>query len=517
MPAEPGAEPYDVAVVGGGASGVYAAWRLAAAGQRVALFELSDRVGGRIETVVPPGMPDVRAELGAMRFCAAHTMVCALVSHLGLTVQAFHCNEQRELYLRRVFVTKTVPPPYQVAPSERQPLPVVFQAAIERVVPGAFALSEAALAERVAITEYRGRPLRDWGFWNLLIDLLTSEAYQLLLDAFGVESAFSNWSAEAAIGLLVPILRAAWDGSGTGFSTLGGGMATLPLTLADRLCEGGGEVWLGHRLVTVRAAEVDSRPGVEVEFEVAGVRRRYLARSAILALPPRALELLDRDAMPWGNREWPDLLTSVLREPAFRLYLAYDAAWWRELGWSAGYSITTLPVKNVFYWAASHTADRQRALLMAAYSDATSVAFWRPLQTEPWYVGRAPAGAELEELPPLPVMPSNAPEPMVATAQAQLAELHARAIPPPYAACYRDWSADPYGAGWHAWKPGVALADTIRAVRHPVDAPLYVCGEGFSSMQGWIEGALRSAEVLLREQFGLAPPGWLPPGTYIGP
>ena len=61
----------DVAVIGGGVSGAYCAWRLTrpdAAGSailrasgvagapRVGLFEVSERIGGRLWSFVPPGM-----------------------------------------------------------------------------------------------------------------------------------------------------------------------------------------------------------------------------------------------------------------------------------------------------------------------------------------------------------------------------------------------------------------------------------------------------------------------------
>src|SRR5918994_2094949 len=76
-------EEFDVAIVGGGVGGAYAAWRLltgevdanggldlrsSGAKPKVGLFELSGRIGGRLYSVVPRDMPHVRAELGGMRF-----------------------------------------------------------------------------------------------------------------------------------------------------------------------------------------------------------------------------------------------------------------------------------------------------------------------------------------------------------------------------------------------------------------------------------------------------------------
>ena len=73
----------DVAVVGGGIGGIYAGWRLmtsprgaglatnwakARGNLKVALFEGSDRIGGRLLSARSPLMPDTTAEMGGMRY-----------------------------------------------------------------------------------------------------------------------------------------------------------------------------------------------------------------------------------------------------------------------------------------------------------------------------------------------------------------------------------------------------------------------------------------------------------------
>src|SRR3974390_2640066 len=73
----------DVAIVGGGISGLYAAWRLltAPASERVssprsvAVFEASNGMVGRIFTAFPDDMPHVPAELGAMRIVTSQAFV----------------------------------------------------------------------------------------------------------------------------------------------------------------------------------------------------------------------------------------------------------------------------------------------------------------------------------------------------------------------------------------------------------------------------------------------------------
>ncbi len=44
-----------IAIVGGGVTGLTAAWRLHSHGHRVTLFEQSDRLGGAVTTVVRDG------------------------------------------------------------------------------------------------------------------------------------------------------------------------------------------------------------------------------------------------------------------------------------------------------------------------------------------------------------------------------------------------------------------------------------------------------------------------------
>jgi hypothetical protein len=76
----------------------------------------------------------------------------------------------------------------------------------------------------------------------------------------------------------------------------------------------------------------------------------------------------------------------------------------------------------------------------------------------------------------------------------------------------RDWSAEPYGGAAHFWLPGFSwahaapngtqasdplLAFNLRERKGPV-ANVHICGEAYSGDQGFIEGALQTAEDVVR-------------------
>src|ERR1700675_1753650 len=89
---------YDIAIVGGGVSGIYCGWRLLTAKPgnsgplkgwarengklKVAVFEGSDRIGGRLLSARPPGFTgSTTCEIGGMRYVSSQTLVRSLVEN----------------------------------------------------------------------------------------------------------------------------------------------------------------------------------------------------------------------------------------------------------------------------------------------------------------------------------------------------------------------------------------------------------------------------------------------------
>ena len=77
-----------VAVIGAGLSGLVAAYELMRLGLQPVIYE-SAQIGGRLRTAAFPGAPDVRADLGGMRFPTSGRSFYHYVDLLGLETSAF--------------------------------------------------------------------------------------------------------------------------------------------------------------------------------------------------------------------------------------------------------------------------------------------------------------------------------------------------------------------------------------------------------------------------------------------
>jgi hypothetical protein len=76
---------------------------------------------------------------------------------------------------------------------------------------------------------------------------------------------------------------------------------------------------------------------------------------------------------------------------------------------------------------------------------------------------------------------------------------------------FKDWSAKPFGGGFHFWKTHIKPWEVAKRLRRPKENEnVYLCGEAYAaSEQTWVEGALKTTELMLQENFKLEKPEWL--------
>ena len=246
-------------------------------------------------------------------------------------------------------------------------------------------------------------------------------------------------------------------------------------------------------------------------------RRPARAKALILAMPRRALDLLAPSSPLLQQDAVVSLIKSVTPRPLFKLLTTYMNPWWLPAGVEKGRTTTDLPVRQTYYWPKSdgEPALQGRAMLMASYDDGLNIGFWdgfRPKRGVGWRPG-ARASSDMEWFQGTDDQAAyphwfkyRAPKRMVREVQRQLAVIHGLGfIPDVINASFKDWGDDPFGGGWNSWNIGVKSQNVKQKILKPTDAPLYICGEAYSDAQGWVEGALQTADMMLEKYFGLSP------------
>src|SRR5262249_7747712 len=133
----------------------------------------------------------------------------------------------------------------------------------------------------------------DIGFWNLLQWALSNEGFALVHDA-AYPNYRSDWNAAEALPWLWADVVA-----GT-LHRVRDGFQALPLELARRFQDAGGDVLQPYRLRTLDRAEDGL---LRLIFERGADRQEWtcVAEHVVLALPRRALQLLDQRAFLFEN------------------------------------------------------------------------------------------------------------------------------------------------------------------------------------------------------------------------
>lgn len=305
---------YDVVVVGAGATGLTAAWRLQQAGLHVVVLEARDRVGGRLRTDT---VDDALFEMGGQWVAPEQTALAALVDELGLRTFARY-RDGDALFLDREGTAHRF--------TDQVPLPPASATAVEQLTKALDALAAEMDPDRpwdLPDAEHLDRTtFRAW------LESQTDDAQAAETVALYLGPAMLTKPAHA-FSALQAVLMAASAGS---FSTLvdadvildrrvEGGLARVPQELARRL---------GDRLLLGRDVErVEWSPdGVTVHVGAEAHRARRL----VLALPPTHVRRIR------FSPELPAAHRAAREHQSFgqvlKVQARYAAPFWREAGLS---------------------------------------------------------------------------------------------------------------------------------------------------------------------------------------
>lgn len=551
---------YDVAVVGGGVSGMYCSLRLAENGKRVGLFEMSDRWGGRIETVLMD-KGKFKAEFGPMRFERfGQVLLKKLLDELELSYSPF------PPYLS----AKPTWPKYEIDdPEEKRwendPLMLLLMGVLkilDKYRPGMSAdemadevrkLPESAYDELRRTAQQDGKLLHTRGFWNALSDALSHQAAIKIRDVGN----FYHLIAENpnAIEWAIFWLRGLQpDDYLVGIK---GGTKGITERLLERLeAEPTLSLHSEHRLVSLQTEGEHTRlrfaNGVEV-----------VAERVILAIPKRPLSRL---AHHFPDSIQDDLETTIAF-PLLKCFFVTDNPWWDE-DTAPQTAADKVPTRELHYYqehVLQLTADYCHELDSGTLSEKLHAEFQQhgitlpttmtvePKPNQTGWVIRGEQHCYFIRREDLSVFNKNGhgmvmlytdrpaseywddyildldnhdraemngdprlkdrflkylahalvsdPELFKEMSSENIAaELEGRVIE----FGIRDWGRDPYGGAAHVWRPNSKsweVMDRLKAFSLNDDPReqqnIHICGEAYSDYQGFIEGALRTADAVL--------------------
>ena len=393
-------------------------------------------------------------------------------------------------------------------------------------------------------------PLKDWSLWNLFADIgYSNECINLLYNTAGFNGTFlSKMNAGEAYQLLEDFP------ADPNFMTLQDGYSSLPNALAQAI--GAKKIFLNTQVESIDEKTADGYAVTYTTIDEKGQRTTgtLKAKKVILALPRLALETLfvksnalNTLAEGCSEKLWNALQTTT-NQPLAKINLYYDRAWWGnnvsgQSDVEYGPNFTDLPLGSVYPFYAideantaaleyenwlqetgqTAPADIQEKLnritgrkyhlpaALTIYCDYLNINFWRALQENgPRFVSEMQR--EYSGGKPQTIFPAS--EAVVETATEFFKRLfNTHYVPKPVLTSARIWEGstvfglppgERFDYGVHQWGLHADDADVIPFLAEPLEG-LYTCNEAYSDYQGWVEGSLRSTNLVLAKAFGLEP------------
>jgi phytoene dehydrogenase-like protein len=388
---------YDIAVVGGGIAGLYCCL-YAPTGAKVALFEASSRLGGKVETV---NMEGFLAEYGSMRFDPIRQpRMGKLIRELELETTPFHEYNSPSTEHRQMV--------YHLEEGERSLNPLeLMMLAIQRVLnmseENIMSLTQKELERIRREGKYRGNFLWRQGLWNVFSDVISYDATKyMIMDASFFH--FIHENPNVADWMMTWIKMLQMSKHLKGIKT---GMQSIIDKIQEKLAERGVPVYRKHILRSLIPSD-----GGYVTL-IFGNGLKFSTKQVILALPSHPLKAID--TLPKNIRA---LLDSVIEIPLLKCFFVVRDPWWQEN--IPNREVPWFPAREIHYYKQNSMGN------VMVYADRPYSHFWSKYVTSKYH-----DAAELD---------CNKELPQVFAKQMK--------IPPEHITRFgiRDWGRDPYGA-----------------------------------------------------------------------
>ena len=447
---------------------------------RIAIFERSNRIGGRLWSVKVDGLAHP-IELGGMRYMSGHRLVQSVVDELGIETRAFDPAEQPERTFLRGVVGRSPDDPdggraYDLPAGEagRSAADLMRDAFLG-------SCRRHASSTRPAGVD-TGRRRRSAGGRSRIGRSTRPSRRSSVPRAIAsrpMPSATTPASSPHNAGDAIQYVMGTGYPSGKARVPVDG-MDRIPRELAAHFEALGGTVWLGHDVRRVEAGDRERRSGLRR-------RLRHTRNRLVLTLPIPALEALAGASPLINGPTWQRLYRSIEGFSGTKLYCWYERPWWRDgADPPTGLRTTTdLPNRKIFYFDEAPD-DRRRSSPPSPTTGTTS-------RSSPW-----PTAGVGEHRPPAALLEAL---------RGWLAAAHPGADVPalPAGSAFQHWGADPREVAWHFWRAGANSDEIMDLAAQPDPSlPIHLCGEVFSRRGAWVEGAMEAATTVADRLLGTA-------------
>lgn len=546
------AQACDIAIIGAGISGLYCAWRVLEhdPSLSIAIVERLNRTGGRLDTDIIEfeGGAKVREEEGGMRFNYGMDELMTLIKAMGLCDRIVDfpmgsaCDTNRFFLRGHNFTLAEATESgnmiwselYDLKPQEQglspsQIVTVAFDTILyENGLKPEHGRTPQCWTDLREKAKWKGKTLNQWQLWGLLRDMnYSEECIQMLTETIGFAGPFKSMAnAGDALQILAdfPIVPE--------YFTFEEGFSTLPNAVEKRLQDDHGDNI--QIMLSTNVDSIDQGDGYVLSLTEApcqrnsspvipgGVSKTLHASRLIVAAATKGMEDLFRQSpalrgAPDAEKLWENIHSSMGMK-LMKINLYFDRPWWEDKTTQRppvqfGPNFTNLPINAVYPFYA--LPEKERILKSGAgdepsgsdipsdlpaaltiYCDFNNTNFWHGLQNiGPMFTSKM----QDEQNAKVPQTLFGASQAVVDEARKQIGALFGvNYVPTPVLTSYRLWDGqEDFEFAYHQWRLNVEDS----AVREYLAAPrddLHFCNEAISDMHGWVNGSLRSGDLVLK-------------------
>lgn len=442
-------------IVGAGICGLFTALELRKKfpGMRITVIEKNDYVGGRIKT---EKYSNFILEYGPMRF---EPKIQPLFENLLKTLDI-------KLDTFSPYTSPLPPPDLNKLESEEiqcilprhsvsNPAFALLKYGLKTILKGVWDLDNDDITDETRNKRkqdmrdnaiYKGKYLYEYGLWDLFSHVLSKEAIEYLQTKGTFYHVIShNPNAADQICFMLDILAT----SSATLYTIPNGTQTIISKLQDRCYAS--DIDLLTQCVLQKFTQSSNGISVMINDDM------YTCDNLVFTCQRNAYKYIEG-----FDRHTQRLLDGVMTIDLFKLFIVFDAPPYTKAALpKANFSADKIPCREIHY-SINEREDRGCIML---YGEFPSINYWKDVsQNESYLHERIKYYLDV-------IFPGNS---------SQI--LHHSVI---------DWSDNVHQTGVHLWKSGVQSSKYRAQLLK--NGNVYICGEAYSAMQGFIEGSLQTS------------------------